>query len=58
MRGGDINTMLIDRLERVYILTGYGQNLQTQITLNAFMDYIGCRQPLKSRYNYYDNTKK
>ncbi|WP_390456115.1 RHS repeat-associated core domain-containing protein, partial [Chryseobacterium sp. Alg-005] len=61
-RGVDIETMLIDSTGNSIYFNSYGQNLQNQLkpgdALNAYYDYIGCGQPLKGRYNYYDNAKK
>lgn len=60
--GVDLKTMLIDSSGNSVYFNGYGQNLQNQLKpgdpYNAFMDYIGCGQPLKGRYNYYENVKK
>ncbi|MCX8532085.1 DUF6443 domain-containing protein [Chryseobacterium luquanense] len=60
--GVDLQTMLIDSTGNSVYFNGYGQNLQNQLKpgdpYNAFMDYIGCGEPLKGRYNYYNNVKK
>jgi len=60
--GVDLQTMLIDSTGNSIYFNSYGQNLQNQLQprdpYNAFMDYIGGGQPLKGRYNYYDNVKK
>ncbi len=60
-RGVDFETMLIDSTGNSIYFNNYGKNIRTQIKpgdpYSAYEDYINCGQPLRGRFNYYNNTK-